>query len=72
MSKEKKYVPVTSGKLHAMAYEMYVLSTANELVEKFGITKDEAIKKVKEALPEEQCVVTVREDMVGDAKRVAI
>lgn len=66
MPKEKKYVPVTSGTMHSFAYEVYVLATANELVKEFGITKYEAIKQVKEGLPKEQCVVTVREDMVGD------
>ena len=35
-------------------------------MKEFGITKYEAIKQVKEGLPKEQCVVTVREDMVGD------
>lgn len=71
MSGKKKFVPVTSGTLHGFAYEVYVLATANEMVKEFGITKDEAIKQVKEALPKEQCVVTVREDMVGDIKRIA-
>lgn len=72
MAAKKKFVPVTSGTLHGFAYEVYVLATANEMVKEFGITKDEAIKQVKEALPKEKCVVTVREDMVGDIKRVAI
>lgn len=71
MSDKKKFVPVTNGTLHGFAYEVYVLATANEMVKEFGITKDEAIKQVKEALPREKCVVTVREDMVGDIKRIA-
>lgn len=71
MSQEKKFVPVTSGTLHSFAYEVYILATANELVKEFGITKDEAIKQVKEALPKEKCVVTVREDMVGDIKHLS-
>lgn len=66
MVDKKRYVPVTSGTLHGFAYEVYVLATANELAKEFGITKYEAIKRVKEGLPKEQCVVTVREDMVGD------
>ena len=71
MSDKKKFVPVTSGTLHGFAYEVYVLATANEMVKEFGITKDEAIRQVKEALPKEKCVVTVREDMVGEVKSLA-
>lgn len=72
MSDKKKFVPVTSGTLHGFAYEVYVLATANELAKEFGITKEEAIKLVKEALPKEECVVKVREDAVGDIRGVAL
>lgn len=72
MPKKNKYVPVTSGTLHSFAYEVYVLATANELMKKFGITKQEAIKRVEEGLPKDQCVVTVREDLVGDISGVAV
>lgn len=72
MPKKKKYVPVTSGTLHGFAYDVYVLATANEMAKEFGITKEEAIKRVKEALPKEQCVVTVREDMVGNISGIAV
>ena len=72
MPKKKKYVPVTSGTLHSFAYEVYVLATANELVKEFGITKQEAIKQVQEDLPKEECVVTVREDLVGDISGIAV
>lgn len=72
MPKKKKYVPVTSGTLHSFAYEVYVLATANEMMKEFGITKREAIKRVQEGLPKEECVVTVREDLVGDISGIAI
>lgn len=72
MSDKKKFVPVTSGTLHGFAYEVYVLANANELAKEFGITKEEAIKLVKEALPKEKCVAKVREDVVGDISGVAI
>lgn len=59
MSNRDGFVRTTSGSLHGMIYELFVLSSANDLVKEFGITKEEAIKKVEAAVAREDYKIAV-------------
>lgn len=56
---KKDYIPVNSGSLHGFVYEVFVLSSANDMVKELGITKDEAIRRVKESVPKEDFIIEV-------------
>lgn len=57
-----EFVKKTSGSLHDMVYEMFVLANANRMVKECGIDKDEAIRRIKEAVPSSSYVVGINPD----------
>lgn len=56
---KKDYIPVNSGSVHGFAYDVFVLYNAKMLMQETGITKEEAIKQVKEAVAKEDYKIAV-------------
>ena len=67
---KKDYVPMNSGSVHGMYYEVFVLYNANRMVKEMGITKEEAIKRVKGAMTKDEYKIAVHPKYAPSEEKV--
>ncbi len=69
---KKDYIPVNSGSLHGLVYDVFVLYNAKMLMQETGITKEEAIKKVEAAVAREDYKIAVHPKYAPKDEKAAI